>query len=87
MMDYLNDDQATFFKWCDEIVNTHISQPGTTLSHWRPRKNQDGSYELVFDLSLPGGTPLRQVVAVPEQFHDLLEREYFIHHADHEHES
>ena len=88
MMDYLNDEQATFFKWCDETVRAHTTQEGTILSQWRPRKNLNGCYELVFELKHCEGSPIRQLIAIPEQFHELLEREYFIHHAaDHEDES
>ncbi len=86
MMEYLDDEQATFFKWCDEIVREYISQEGMTLRQWHPRKNRDGEYELIFELTQPGGVPFRQVVAIPEQFHQLLEREYFICHPDDEDE-
>lgn len=79
-MEYLNDEQAIFFTWCDEILRKHVSMEGMSLSHWHPRKNRDGKYELVLELTQPEGAPLRQVVAIPKQFHDLLEREYFICH-------
>ncbi len=85
-MEYLNDEQATFFTWCDEILSAHVYREGMTLSHWHPRKKRDGQYELVIELGQPEGVPLRQVVAIPEQFHDLLEREYFICHPDDEKE-
>ncbi|AGL01812.1 hypothetical protein [Desulfoscipio gibsoniae] len=84
MIDYMNDEEATFFNWCDETVRAHISQEGTKLSRWRPRKNNDGSYELIFELMHSEGTTSRQLVPVPKQFHELLEREYFINHPDHE---
>ena len=81
MMDYLNDNQAAFFKWCDETVRTHMTREDTILSQWHPRKNPDGCYDLVFELKHREGLPIKLLVSIPQQFHELLEKEYFIHHA------
>jgi len=86
MMEYLDEEQAVFFTWCDEMINDYIAEEGITLIQWHPRKNRNGEYELVFELARTGGLPFKQMVTIPEQFHDLLEREYFICHPDDEDE-
>lgn len=79
-MEYLNDEQAIFFTWCDEALRKNVPTKGMSLSQWHPRKNREGKYELVLELNKPEGEPLRKLVDIPKQFHDLLEREYFICH-------
>ncbi|MDF9409956.1 hypothetical protein L7E55_16660 [Pelotomaculum isophthalicicum JI] len=51
MLGYLNDLQERFFTWCDNAVQDHIDREGTILKKWRPSKNPDGSYDLVFELA------------------------------------
>lgn len=80
MVEYLNDLQERFFTWCDNVVQDHIDREGTMLKHWRPRKNPDGSYDLVFELAVRDEAASKLAVPVPEEFHELLEREYFINH-------
>jgi len=80
MLDYLNDLQERFFTWCDKTVQDHIDREGITLKQWRPRKNPDGSYDLVFKLAARDEAALKLTVPIPEEFHELLEREYFINH-------
>lgn len=86
MIEYLNDLQERFFTWCDNAVQDHIDSRGTRLKQWRPRKNPDGSYELVFKLAGRDETAVSFSVPVPEEFHQLLEREYFINHPPDEEE-
>ncbi|OPX90045.1 MAG: hypothetical protein A4E53_01260 [Pelotomaculum sp. PtaB.Bin104] len=78
MVGYLNDLEKIFFTWCDYIVQCHIDHEGITLKRWRPRKNPDGSYDLVFELAAHGETAAMYSVSVPEAFHELLEREHLI---------
>jgi len=87
MMEYLDEEQAAFFTWCDEMIITYISKEGMTLSQWHPRKKRDGEYELIFEMNRAGGEPFKKVITIPEQFHDLLEKEYFICHPYDEDES
>ncbi|MEW6725792.1 hypothetical protein ACP3TJ_12275 [Desulforudis sp. 1088] len=84
MAEYLNDLQASFFAWCDNTVFGHVNREGTILKYWRPRKNPDGSYDLVFELDPPDEPASKLAVPVPEQFHELLEKEYFADHGDEE---
>jgi len=80
MLEYLDDLQERFFTWCDNAVRDRIGREGTTLKQWRPRKNTDGSYDLLFELAAGDGSVSRFTVPMPEEFHELLEREYFINH-------
>lgn len=80
MIGYLNDLQERFFTWCDNALQDYIDREVTILKHWRPRKNPDGSYDLVFELAARNGAASKIAVPVPEEFHELLEREYFINH-------
>ncbi|MDF9409818.1 hypothetical protein L7E55_15925 [Pelotomaculum isophthalicicum JI] len=52
----------------------------TMLKRWRPRKNPDGSYDLVCKLVARDETTSQLTVPIPEEYHELLEREYFITH-------
>ena len=79
MIEYLNDLQERFFTWCDQAAQNHIDREGTMLKQ-RPRKNPDGSYDLVFTMAAPDKAVSKFAVPVPEEFHELLEREYFINH-------
>lgn len=80
MFEYLNYQQECFFTWCDNVVRDHINREGTMLKQWRPRKNPDGSYDLVFYVAARDEAASRHAVPVPEEFHEFLEREYFINH-------
>lgn len=80
MLEYLNNLHERFFTWCDNAVLDHIDREGTMLKQWRPRKNPDGSYDLVFVLAARDEAASKLAVPVPEEFHELLEREYFINH-------
>lgn len=80
MVEYLNELQERFFTWCDKSVQDSIDRDGTMLKRWRPRKNPDGSYDLVFELAARDEAASKLAVPVPEEFHELLEREYFINH-------
>ncbi|MDD4169908.1 MAG: hypothetical protein PHD36_06605 [Desulfotomaculaceae bacterium] len=85
--EYLNDLQERFFTWCDNAVQDHIERKDTMLSGWRPRKNPDGSYELVLLMATTQDKAASKfTVPVPEEFHKLLEREYFINHPPDEEE-
>jgi len=77
---YLNDLQERFFTWCDHAVQNFIEREGTMLQQWRPRKNPDGSYDLVFKVAARDKTGSIFTVPIPMEFHELLEREYFINH-------
>jgi hypothetical protein len=84
MVEYLNDLQERFFTWCDKAAQDHFDREGTTFKQ-KPRKNPDGSYDLVFKKPAPGkGTPSKLAVSIPEEFHELLEREYFCNHPPNE---
>ena len=61
-------------------MQDHVGREGTRLKHWRPRKNSDGSYDLVFKLAVRDEAATKHAVTVPEEFHGLLEREYFSNH-------
>ncbi|MCL6479760.1 MAG: hypothetical protein K6T65_15395, partial [Peptococcaceae bacterium] len=74
MLEYLNELHERFFTWCDNTVRGHIGREGVMLKQWRPRKNPDGSYDLVFELAARGEAASRLAVPIPEEFHDLLER-------------
>ena len=76
-----------FFRWCDETVLAAMATPGMILKQWRPRKSASGhGYELVFEIAAPGGEPKSHVVAIPDKYTDLLDREYPSHEEhDHEH--
>lgn len=80
MLEYLDDLQERFFAWCDNAVQGYIDREGTMLKSWRPRKNPDGSYDLVFMLVDHKETAARFAVPVPDEFHELLEQEYFFNH-------
>ncbi|MDA8096997.1 MAG: hypothetical protein RDV00_05370 [Clostridia bacterium] len=75
-----------FFRWCDETVIGHSKGDDTILKQWRPRKREDGSYELVFELVSPGeGAAAKHEVPIPDKYTRLLDEEYPDH--DHEHEN
>ena len=80
MVEYLNNLQERFFTWCDKAVQEHIDREETMLKQSRPRKNPDGSYDLVIKMGARDEAPSKFAVPVPEEFHELLEREYFINH-------
>lgn len=80
VLEYLNELHERFFTWCDDAVRSRIDREGTTLKRWRPRKNPDGSYDLVFALAARDETVSRHAVPIPEEYHELLEREYFSNH-------
>lgn len=86
MLEYLDDLQERFFTWCDNTVR-ESGPKGAMLKHWRPRKNPDGSYDLVFKLIGQNAAVSRLAVPVPDEFHELLEREYFINHPPDEDEN
>lgn len=79
-MEYLNDLQERFFTWCDNVVQDHIDREGAMLKQVRPRKNPEGSYDLVLKLAARDEAVSKINIPIPEEFHDLLEREYFINH-------
>jgi hypothetical protein len=80
MLGYLDDHQERFFTWCDKIVQAYVDRNKVEFKAWWPRKNPDGSYELVLELAAGDKTPFQHSFSVPEEFHELLEREYFIDH-------
>lgn len=81
MVEYLNAQQEIFFTWCDQALKIHLDDhEGAVLKRWRPRKHPDGSYELVFELAVHDGATARFTMPIPVEFHELLEREYFINH-------
>jgi hypothetical protein len=86
MIEYLNELQERFFTWCDKTVLEHVNREGTILKQWRPRKKRDGGYDLVFELAARDEAVSRFTVPIPEEFHELLEREYFINHPQDEDE-
>ena len=92
MLEYLNDLQERFFVWCDNVVLDCINRgAGTNLKSWHPRKNPDGSCDLVFTLidhkNDHKKTATKFAVPVPDEFHEFLEQEYFINHPpDHHHD-
>ncbi len=45
-----------------------------------PRKNPNGSYDLVFYVAARDEAASKHAVPVQEEFHEFLEREYFINH-------
>ena len=79
MFEYLNDLQERFFTWCDHAAQDHLDREGTIFKQ-RPRKNLDGSYDLVLTMAARDVATAKFVVPVPEEFHELLEREYFCNH-------
>ncbi|MDF9409964.1 MAG: hypothetical protein A4E52_01008 [Pelotomaculum sp. PtaB.Bin013] len=79
MVEQIDDLRERFFNWCDNVVQDHIEREGTMLKRWRPRKNPDGSYELVCKL-IRDETDYKLTVPIPEEYPELLEREYFITH-------
>jgi hypothetical protein len=80
MFDYLDDQQERFFTWCDKALQEYIGSGKAVFKKWWPRKSPEGSYELIFELAAGDRAPLRHSVTIPREFHDLLEREYFIDH-------
>ena len=80
MLGYLDDLQECFFTWCDKAVQDYINSGEAALKQWWPRKNPDGSYELVFKLEACDKSVYMRIVVIPDEFHELLEREYFIDH-------
>ena len=80
MLGYLDHLQERFFTWCDKVVQENINSGEAALKQWWPRKNPDGSYELVFKLEARDKSVSVRSVVIPDEFHELLEREYFIDH-------
>lgn len=80
MLEYLNPLQERFFTWCDKAVQDHIDREGTILKQSRPRKNLDGTYDLVIIMGARDEALTKFAVPVPKEFHELLENEYFINH-------
>ncbi|MDD3653915.1 MAG: hypothetical protein PHO01_07000 [Desulfotomaculaceae bacterium] len=80
MFEYLDDQQERFFTWCDKAVQEQTNREGARLRRCWPRKNPDGSYELVLLVTARDKTSARYHVPIPEEFHELLECEYFINH-------
>ena len=80
MLEYIDALQERFFTWCDNAVQAYIDREGAKLKQWWPRKNPEGNYELVFKLVSRGKPPIKHCVAIPKEYHELLEREYFIDH-------
>ncbi|OPX90423.1 MAG: hypothetical protein A4E53_00975 [Pelotomaculum sp. PtaB.Bin104] len=80
MFEYLDDQQERFFTWCDKAVQDQTNRAGTILKRCWPRKNPDGSYELVLLMAAQDKVASKYYVPIPEEFHELLEREYFINH-------
>lgn len=70
-----------FFRWCDKTVLRHAKGEGTILKRWRPRKRDDGHYDLVFSLEFPDKNSGRWEVPIPEKYTSLLDEEY-----DHDHD-
>lgn len=73
-----------FFRWCDETVQQYGKGEGTILKGWRPRKREDGHYDLVFNLVFPDQDTGRYQVAIPGKYTSLLDEEYG-HDHDHDH--
>lgn len=80
MLGYLDNLQERFFTWCDKAVQDYVNREEASLTQWWPRKNPDGSYELVFKLAARDKSVSMRSVVIPDEFHELLEREYFIDH-------
>jgi hypothetical protein len=80
MPGYLDDLQERFFTWCDKVVQDYIDREKAEFKQWWPRKSPDGSYELVFKLDARDKGISTRSVLIPDEFHELLEREYFIDH-------
>lgn len=80
MLRYLDDRQERFFTWCDKVVQDYIAHNAVAFKAWWPRKNPAGSYELVLELVAHDKTPFKASIPIPQEFHALLEREYFIDH-------
>lgn len=77
MFEYLNELRELFFKWCDETVISEMKQEGTILRQWRPRRREDGGYELTYELQFPDGTTTAAAAPIPERFKELLDKEFF----------
>ena len=75
-----DDRRERFFAWCDQVVQACINRHEVEFKAWWPRKNPDGSYELVLELAAIKREPFKHSVSIPDEFHELLEREYFIDH-------
>lgn len=86
MFEYLDEQQERFFTWCDNAVQDQTSRAGTILIRCWPRKNPDCSYELVLLMATQDKVTSKYYVPIPEEFHELLEREYFINHPSDEDE-
>lgn len=91
MLSHLDACRERFFNWCDLVVQAHTSRDKAVFKAWWPRKNLDGSYELVLELVghekapflEPDGrekAPFKLRIPIPDEYHELLEREYFIDH-------
>ncbi|MGI5875222.1 MAG: hypothetical protein ACOX6X_00155 [Dethiobacteria bacterium] len=80
LVGYLDNEQERFFTWCDNVAQANIERDGVEIKAWWPRKNKDGSYDLVLELAIEDKTPFKRSFSVPDEFHELLEREYFIDH-------
>ncbi|MDI6710130.1 MAG: hypothetical protein QMC81_00020 [Thermoanaerobacterales bacterium] len=77
MLEHLNELRELFFKWCDETVISQMMQEGTILKQWRPRRSENGGYELTYELKLPDGTTAAAAVPIPDRFKELLDKEFF----------
>lgn len=86
MVEFFDEHQERFFNWTDKIIQDYIKREQAVFKWWRPRKNPDGSYDLVFKLAVRKEAVTKFAVPVPAEFHELLEREYFINHPPEEEE-
>jgi hypothetical protein len=77
---YLDDRRERFFTWCDNVVQACIDRHNVEFKSWWPRKKSNSSYELVLELAASNKEPFKHSVSIPDEFHELLEREYFIDH-------
>lgn len=80
MPGYLDDRQERFFAWCDRVAQVCIDRHEAVFKGWWPRKNPDGGYELVLKLARRDQAPFKLCVPIPDEYHELLEREYFVDH-------
>ncbi len=87
LFEYFDELQERFFTWCDNVLRDYLDREGAMLKKWWPRKNPDGSYELVFKLIACDKALSKIYVPIPEEYHELLEREYFINHPPDEDET
>lgn len=80
MFNFEDERRERFFTWCDDVVQAHLEQEKSKFKAWWPRKTRDGRYELVLELTAGGEITHKINVSIPEEYHEILEQEYFIDH-------